>query len=281
MMGLFWDAITEPALAAIEPKCIVEIGSHEGISTRSLMNFCAKHNAVLNVIDPAPDYDVSTWEREYGNRLVFHRGLSLEVLPKLDKFEAIFIDGDHNWYTVIHELKAIESRSRELAQSFPLTFLHDIGWPYGRRDLYYNPATIPPECRHPFANRGLRPGVAGVVERGFNDHQNNAVTENTPRNGVLTAVEDYLKETSEKLRFIQIPGFYGLGILFPESLPLQNQAFADFLDTWDLPEPVLQFLQMVETGRVEYQANANELWMALQQVMAQRQSSMVNPATGR
>lgn len=271
MMGLFWDAITEPALASIKPRTIVEIGSHEGISTRSLMAFCAKHDTVMHVIDPAPDYDVSAWEKEFGKRLVYHRALSLDVLPRLDRFDAIFVDGDHNWYTVTRELKAIEDRSRELGQPFPLTFLHDVGWPYGRRDLYYNPATIPAEFRHPFANRGLRPGVPGLVERGFNDHQNNAVTENTPRNGVLTAVEDFLKQTQEKLRFIQVPGFYGLGILFREQLPVENADFAQFLKVWDLPEPVRQFLQAVETGRVEFQANANELWMTLQQIAAQSQ----------
>ena len=271
MMGLFWDAITEPALAAIQPKTIVEIGSHEGISTKSIMAFCAKHDAVVHVIDPAPDYDVSVWEREYGNRMVFHRALSLDVIPKLERFDAIFVDGDHNWYTVTRELKAIEDRSKEVGQPYPLTILHDIGWPYGRRDLYYNPTTIPEAFRHPFANRGLRPGVPGLVERGFNDHQNNAVQEGTSRNGVLTAVEDYLKETKEKLQFIQVPGFYGLGILFPEDLPQKNDAFAQFLKMWDLPEPIRQFMQMLETSRVEFQANANELWAALQQARAMLQ----------
>jgi hypothetical protein len=274
MMGNYWETIIQPLMSAVRPRTIVEIGSHEGISTKGLVDYCVQNNATLHVIDPAPDYSVSTWERDFGSHVKFHLKLSLQAIPTLAQFDVIIVDGDHNWYTVTNELQAIEARSRELSQPFPLTILHDVGWPYGRRDLYYNPETIPAEFRHPYANGGLRPGVPGLIERGFNDHQNNATVENTPRNGVLTAVEDYLKQTKEELKFVNVPGFYGLGLLFPANLLKNNAAFAEFIRMWDLPAPVRQYVQALETARVEFQANANELWMVLQQIQNQSQGGV-------
>ncbi len=63
----------------------------------------------------------------------------------------MFLDGDHNWYTVFHELRLIEEHCQRNERLFPLVLLHDLGWPYGRRDLYYNPETIPAEYRQPYA----------------------------------------------------------------------------------------------------------------------------------
>lgn len=274
MMDNYWETIIHPLLVAVKPRTIAEIGSHEGLSTRGLVEYCVSHDAVLHVIDPAPEYSVSAWEQEFGKRLVFHLQLSLAALPTLPSIDVMIVDGDHNWYTVFNELRAIEQRSGELSQPFPVTILHDVGWPYGRRDLYYQPATIPAEFRHPYANGGLRPGVPQLIEHGFNDHQNNAVIENTPRNGVLTAVEDYLKQTTVDLKFVEIPGFYGLGLLFPSALLNSNAAFAEFIQTWDMPVPVRSYIKALELGRVQFQANANELWMVLQKMQREAQGGV-------
>ena len=40
----------------------------------------------------------------------------------------------------------------------PVLVLHDVGWPYGRRDLYYDPRT----SRQSTASRGAGPGCAGA-----------------------------------------------------------------------------------------------------------------------
>ena len=32
----------------------------------------------------------------------------------------------------------------------PLLVLHDVGWPYGRRDLYYDPDDIPASTASPW-----------------------------------------------------------------------------------------------------------------------------------
>src|SRR5262249_34702764 len=156
----------------------------DGINTKKLLAHCEAHDAVLHVIDPAPRFDVAAWQQRFGARFVLHREPSLAALPRIDQIDAVMIDGDHNWYTVISELRVIAERCSARNRPFPLAFLHDIGWPYGRRDLYYDPATIPPNYRQAYAQSGVRPGVPALVPGGMNSHLCNAAVENTPYNGV-------------------------------------------------------------------------------------------------
>src|SRR5262249_51886041 len=122
----------------------------------------------------------------------------------------------------------------------------------------------------PFARKGMRPGVSGLVDGGMNGHLCNATTENTPCNGVLTAVEDFLKETKHALRLVQVPGYCGLGILFPVQLPEQNEAFAKLIQLWDLPQPLKQYVQMLELNRTQLMANCAELYGAVRQLQARQ-----------
>ena len=63
------------------------------------------------------------------------------------------------------------------------------------------PGTDPGSLSAPLRRKGMRPGSASLLERGgLNSQLCNALRENTPRNGVLTAVEDYLRETEQALR---------------------------------------------------------------------------------
>jgi hypothetical protein len=246
-----WDTIIEPVLEALQPKTLVEIGSDQGFNTRNLLGFCQRHDAVLHVIDPLPKYDVVAWQEQYGKHLVFHKALSLDALPTIDRFDAVLIDGDHNWYTVFNELKLIEGRCKDSSRDFPLVMLHDIGWPYGRRDLYYDPETIPEEYRKPYKHSGLRPESEELVEAGgLNRNLANAVTENDPRNGVLTAVEDFLEETEHVIELMQLPGLHGLGILVPSKLKEQNAELAEVLEVLDLPPTVARFIELIEEARL-------------------------------
>ena len=102
-----------------------------------------------------------------------------------------------------HELHAIQQRAAELKLAFPLIFLHDIDWPYGRRDLYYDPSTIPAEFRHRYAKKGIAPGRSELLDSGgFNLHLDNATHEGGPRNGVLTAIEDFRGDCGQETAFI-------------------------------------------------------------------------------
>lgn len=210
-MLFFADKLTIPLIRESNRKAILEIGSSYGNSIRPIL---ALGDVRVSIIDPGLDTDLLA---AFGEQITLHKGLSLDVLPHLDEtYDCIFIDGDHNWYTVFNELRLIEERN--LLKPGGIIFLHDIGWPYGRRDMYYQPDTIPAECRRPCATKGILKGHSRLSETGgFNAGHFNALEESGPRNGVLTAVEDYLRQSRQQYHFVKDMREFGLGILLNKS----------------------------------------------------------------
>jgi hypothetical protein len=195
-------------------RSICEIGARTGTSTDYLLSLPIEYSTI---IDPCIDEDLAA---KYAGELRVHvfKSNSLDALatdgPALlgAPFDAILIDGDHNWYTVFNELRLI--RERALVRPGGFIFLHDVDWPYGRRDLYYQPDTIPLEFRHPFAQKGMIRGQSRLADAGgLNSKYSNALEEGGPKNGVLTAVEDFLAQYPKDYRFFRIRYQYGLGVL--------------------------------------------------------------------
>jgi hypothetical protein len=211
-MHRFWNHIIQAICNTLHVQSIVEIGVEEGRNTKNLLNYCINHNAVLHAIDPSPRLDVDQFQDEYGNSFIMHQNLSLNVLGTISPIDMVLIDGDHNWYTVYHELKILE-KSVQRPEDFPLVLLHDVQWPYGRRDVYYDPQNIPEIYRQPCRQQGIPTEGSLDEDCGTNSTMNNAVYENNIRNGVKTAVEDFLRESSLNLQYKEINGMHGLGII--------------------------------------------------------------------
>lgn len=210
-----WDSVIEPLLAALDNGPIVEVGAGAGETTRRLADFAAQRNLVLESIEPEPQFDVEAMERRFGHSFRLHRHRSHDALERIEPPAAAIVDGDHNWYTVYGELTRLGIAAARARQPFPLTILHDVEWPYGRRDMYYEPDAIPGAWRRPWARRGIRWGQRRLDEtgRGINAHLANAVEEGGPRNGVLTAIEDFLDDSAARLELRIVPGEAGLGAL--------------------------------------------------------------------
>jgi hypothetical protein len=216
-MNSFWSSIIRPILEEVHAKYIVEIGSDTGLNTKNILDYCLDHNAKMTAIDPAPKFDTEQFKAEYGEKFNIYEELSLSRLPILQDFDVILIDGDHNWYTVYNELKIIEKKFKN--KKFPIIFLHDISWPYARRDLYYNPENIPETYRQPYKKLGLQPGQKNLLKTGgLNPELNNSIYENNPHNGVLTAIEEFIEQSNQEFQFKKINAFFGLGILYPKNI---------------------------------------------------------------
>ena len=217
-MSEFSDIIL-PGLALAEAGNIVEIGAEFGGMTTLLANHCATHDGQLVSIDPEPKPEFIDWVAE--NPHVRHvMEPSLDAIAGMKDVDAWIIDGDHNWYTVYNELRQIRDVCRRDGKPF-LAFLHDIGWPSGRRDQYYAPDRIPQAFRHPFSYEGgCNPGNSALrPDRGFRGmgHFAFALHEGGPRNGVLTAIEDFASDefgAGAEYGFAEVPGVFGLGVLF-------------------------------------------------------------------
>lgn len=137
-MHVFWEKIILPLLHLFAVKRIVEVGAENGGNTGHLLPYCRAVNGELFVIDPAPRFDIHEYKRQFHKEFYMMVDYSLKILPHLKSYDCILIDGDHNWYTVYHELKLVENMAHQQTR-FPLVLLHDTQWPYGRRDMYYFP----------------------------------------------------------------------------------------------------------------------------------------------
>ena len=249
-MLAFWPEIISPILDALSPTNIVEIGSESGKTTKLLLDWARTHGSRVHSIDPVPAFDVGVAEVEYGSSFRFYRLPSLVGLASVGRFDIALIDGDHNWYTVFNELQLIERLSADLGQRQPLVLLHDVSWPYGRRDLYYDPHTIPEEHRRPHARLGISPSSSRLlIKGGYNHHLWNAMEEGGPQNGVLTAVEDYLASTSLSFEWVVIPAVFGLGILLPAAVAEECPEVARRVRVWACEE-VCRFVGRLELARI-------------------------------
>ena len=190
-------------------RSFCEIGASTGLSTDELLKLPITS---YTIIDPCFDADLAL-KYACDARVTVQKNNSLDVLPNLSgTFDCILIDGDHNWYTVFNELRLI--RQRGLLRPGGMIFFHDVEWPYGRRDLYYQPDTIPPEYRQEYENKGIIRGRSQLADHGgAARHLCNAVREGGSRNGVLTAIEDFVAEHSSEYNFCRVRLQFGLGIL--------------------------------------------------------------------
>jgi cephalosporin hydroxylase len=245
-----WEVAIAPVLHAARVKRVVEIGALRGETTVKMLHDLGP-DVVLHVVDPVPDFDPSEHERQFAGRYHFHRALSLDVLPTLELMDAALIDGDHNWYTVYNELRLLSETARRSGAFLPVLVLHDVLWPYGRRDLYYAPEQIPDEFRQPYARAGMAPAWKDLLPSGgLNPTMNNAVTEGGPRNGVMTALDDFIAEYDRPVRRVVLPIYFGLAIVVETAQLEQQPELAAALDRLENSEGELDLLKVAELVRL-------------------------------
>lgn len=229
-------------LDAADARSVTEVGSDRGLLTAKLLEWAGTDRKVI-AVDPAPHRELEALEREHPE-LELIRETSHEVLREIELTDAIILDGDHNYFTLSGELEIIGDRAPGVA--LPLLLFHDVCWPHARRDSYYVPERIPPEDRQPLArDAAIMPGDPGIVEVGLPvecaaDH------EGGERNGVLTAIEDFLADR-EDLKLATVPAFFGLGVVWHPGAPWAGQVEAA-VEAFDR-NPLLARL---EANRVEH-----------------------------
>ena len=236
-----------PCLEGAGARHIVEIGAEFGGMSQHLADYCAAHDGHLTSIDPAPKPEFLQWVA--GRPHVTHLAApSLEALPQLSDVDALIIDGDHNYYTVYNELALAHGLCRRDGKPL-LAFMHDVGWPCARRDQYYNPDAIPPAHRRPHSfTAGITLEDKGhQLGRGFRGggHWAPALYAGGPRNGVLTAVEDFLAVAAGEgtaLAYAHVPAVFGLGVVFDATAPFA-ESLALQLAPWH-DNPLLASLEL-------------------------------------
>lgn len=258
-MHPFWQLVVEPVLDAAGADTVIEIGAEQGRTTALLLDRASRRKkGTVHAIDPAPRFDASEWELEWGERFRFHRGRSLDLLPSVaGQADAVLIDGDHNHYTVLRELALIGRASAESGTPFPVVLAHDVGWPYGRRDLYYDPESIPAEFRHDAARAAILPGRSELGDPGINGGLWNATVEGGPRNGVLTAIEDFVGAGSPPCETVTITGMHGLAVIVSRELLQSSADMSAEFDALASVEFLSRWTEQLEAARIQAEIRAS------------------------
>lgn len=238
--------LIESCLRAAEPRRIVEIGSESGANTRALLAFAAETGGHLWCVEPAPTPELEQLDAEE-ERFHLVAGRSPWELEQIEACDAYIVDGDHNYWTVSRELEHIDERARA-ARSPALVFLHDVSWPCGRRDHYYAPEALPAGAVHAYSwDHGSVPGRSEAQAGGFRGAGEFAIAlhEGGERNGVRTAIEDFVAAHAER-RFIAVPSIFGLGVVYAGDAP-----YADEIEEILRPFDGNPLLERLERNRVE------------------------------
>ncbi len=215
-MNRFWSRYIQPLIETAKPSLIMEIGADRGWNTRNVLDYCRATGARADIVDPAPQPSLHEVFAQFGPEEYRYVPLkSVVAIPQLETPDVVLLDGDHNWGTVHNELNLLHARAEQSGLAPPIIIAHDVAWPYARRDMYYDPDALETSLKHPYAYRGMLPGVPELVEHGMNGVLANALHEGGPRNGVLTAIEDYIASAGIEFVFRILPFFNGLGILVP------------------------------------------------------------------
>jgi hypothetical protein len=240
-------------LEATEVRAVLEIGSESGVFTRELLSFAVRREGEVWCVEPYPTLELEELG-ESEQRFHLIAGRSPEALDGLEPCDAYIVDGDHNYWTVSRELEHAFG-DRDAARA-PLVVLHDVSWPFGRRDQYYAPDALPPGAVHPHSwDFGSRPGEENAVQGGLRGKGSFAIAlkEGGERNGVRTAVEDFVAGR-EDLQFVHVPSIFGVGFVYSRSAPHAG-AVAALLDPLD-GNPLLERL---ERNRVDLYLKVIEL----------------------
>jgi methyltransferase family protein len=209
-----FDEVILAIIDRVRPRSLLEIGAETGAFTERLVAYCEANGGKLVTIDPAPHAALVGFAQN-NDTLTLVIGLSIPYLRETGcDADFALIDGDHNYYTVSHELELIHSAWKERGTQGTM-LLHDVGFPCAERDFYYNPESIPEDARHPYSyTLGVTLGSEELIAGGFRGEGQFAwaLKKGGEKNGVLTAVRDFCARHDEYV-YRSIEAVFGLGAL--------------------------------------------------------------------
>ena len=220
MFNFFELCIIPTFLSRFEVENVLAIGLSNELLMNEIISYCINNNYSLSSIDSKINIhdlisEIDDLNGDYLKENIKHfKDDSLNILPNLESFDAIFINDDPNWYTVYNELNLIKKNNPD----FPLVFVCNNKYPNKRRDSYIDPNKIPKEYKNECCN-----DLPVIYKEGDETKQTmikdgfcHAIHQDTPKNGVLTAIEDFLNENFS-LKILDINPFEGITLIYESS----------------------------------------------------------------
>ncbi len=250
-MNIFWTPILRPLLEAARARRVIEIGADTGRNSQRLARWCRANGAFADIIDPAPGFDAAEFDRSWQGAARVHLAPSLDVLGDLPPADVVLVDGDHNWFTVHHEIGLLLGPPGTPRADPPILVFHDTGWPWGRRDAYYEISRIPEAFRQPHGKGPISPRASGWAGEGIELGLVCAATEGGPRNGVRTAIEDALAGREGRFEVRSLGAFFGLTVVVDRARLAATPALGALLDAMFPTGNLRALVDLLELGRLE------------------------------
>ncbi len=160
--------------------------------------------------------------------------------------------------------------------------LHDVLWPYGRRDLYYSPDNVPKEFRQTNETRGMHPDKKKLLQSGgLNMQLHNAIEEGGPRNGVMTGLEDFMAEYDGRCASSCCRSTSAWPSSSRRSGSSASPALAELLDRLESSDGRLDLLELSEHIRLEAAIFTQNVMRIREEQLVDLGHALPRPAQGR
>jgi hypothetical protein len=193
---------------------VVEVGVESGKVSGMYVELGA---GAVYCVDPKPTDELRA-NLAQNKALHLVEGWSPDALADLPRADLYVLDGDHNYAIVHDELSWVMANAPDA-----VVVLHDVLWPCARRDLYYEPSSVPPERKHPESNDGPTVWHDELTPMGFVGLGafTSACHAGGQANGVLTGVEDALANApaDDAWDFELVPAVFGMGVAVRRAAP--------------------------------------------------------------
>lgn len=201
-----------------ESKNIILIGFKSEKLIQFILNYVKINSGNVIVIDPRPQISIDDIIMDNSVNFTLYNENSLKKLDDFQDYDAIFIDGNPNWYTVYNELNIVEKNCKK----FPLIFVCNSSFPHERRDTYYYFDCIPFNYQHVHSkNLVIFQDIHDKSKRiTIKDDDYHAIYQNSQKNGVLTAIEDYIKTTTLNVDKTLVDSETGIQLVYFKNHPL-------------------------------------------------------------
>ena len=260
MAPVLWTLYAEPLIRALGPGRVMQVGAGDGELSLRLLDHCRQSGCRADIIAPRPAPGLKEKLEPFAAEHAYFELLPLKAMQMAEHPDLVLFDDEPNWWTVTEALTLMRRLAAERGGKFPVFLLRHTGWPYARRDMYPKPEAV--EDKHPFAYQGLGPDQPGLTEDGIDGRYAHALHEGGPKNGVLTAIEDFIANAPIEIDFRALPFFNGIGVLAPQSRMTKELKAA--IDGLASPESLIEAGKALEaeTHRLRAQLAAAETRLA-------------------
>lgn len=204
--------IVNKVLDNTDSKKIILIGCKNEKLFDFILKYIKSNSGELILIEPQLKVNINKFITEDISNFTLLKQDSLKILENFKEYDAIFLDGNPNWYTLFTELRIIEKNCNK----FPLIFVCNSIFPNERRDTYYYFDNIPSNYIHINSKKLII--SEDLIDKSkkivIEDENYHAIYSNSQKNGVLTAIEDYIQKTTLNIGKTLIDSKTGMLLLY-------------------------------------------------------------------